>query len=114
MERHGKSRAAVTRPEDAFAKALREIRVEHGVSQESLGFESGYHRTYMSMLERGKVNPSLRTILSLAAVLDVPAADIVRRVEAILGKKWRRPEKSEGGSEDAPAKRRGRPIKPPA
>jgi transcriptional regulator with XRE-family HTH domain len=44
------------------------------MSQELLGFESGYHRTYISLLERGKMNPSLRPILSIAAALKMPAA----------------------------------------
>ncbi|HLG96907.1 MAG TPA: helix-turn-helix transcriptional regulator [Bryobacteraceae bacterium] len=83
-------------PEQAFAKALREVRNERGVSQEDLAFESGYHRTYVGLLERAKMNPSLRTILALAAVLETPAAEIVRRVEGHLGKPWR-PEKEERG-----------------
>jgi len=37
-------------PEKAFGKVLREIRQEHSLSQEDLGFESGYHRTYISLL----------------------------------------------------------------
>jgi hypothetical protein len=32
-------------PEEAFGKVLREIRDEPSLSQEELGFESGYHRT---------------------------------------------------------------------
>ncbi len=90
MQRPGRNRAEPATPELAFAKALREIRAERGISQEEVGFESGYHRTYISMLERGKMNPSLRTILSLASVLDVPAAEIMRRVESQLGRKWKR------------------------
>ena len=35
------------------------------------------------------MNPSLRTILSLATALDFPAVEIVRRVEAVLGKGWK-------------------------
>jgi transcriptional regulator with XRE-family HTH domain len=64
------------------------------LSQEKLGFESGYHRTYISMLERGTMNPSLRTILSLASALNFDASELVRRVEGHLGKRWRRPEKA--------------------
>ncbi len=60
------------------------------MSQERLGFESGYHRTYISLLERGLQNPSLRTILSLASALDIPAAALVQRVEARLGKSWKK------------------------
>ena len=78
-------------PEQAFAKALREFRRKSSISQEELGFESGYHRTYISMLERGKMNPSLRTLLSLATALKTPAAEIVTRVERLLGAPWQRP-----------------------
>jgi transcriptional regulator with XRE-family HTH domain len=60
------------------------------LSQEELGFESGYHRTYIGMLERGLMNPTLRTILSVASALEVPAGEIVQRVEAALGKGWKR------------------------
>jgi len=87
MQRHGKQRLT---PEQAFAKVLREVRKERGLSQEGLGFESGYHRTYIGMLERGLMNPTLRTILSVASALEVPAGELVGRVEAALGKGWKR------------------------
>jgi len=90
MKRQGTSRLAAVTPEQAFAKALREIRTEKGISQEALGLDANYHRTYISLLERGKMNPSLRTILSIAAVLAIPAADLVSRVEAHLGGPWKR------------------------
>ena len=77
-------------PDEAFAQALRRARTQRGISQEALGFESGYHRTYISMLERGQMNPSLRTILSLAAALETPAAQLVQDVEKLLGSPWRR------------------------
>jgi transcriptional regulator with XRE-family HTH domain len=96
MKRHAKSKPTTVLPEAAFAKALREIRTEHGVSQETLGLDAGYHRTYISLLERGKMNPTLRTILSIAAVLGIPARDIVERVERHLGGPW----KKEPGDDD--------------
>lgn len=80
-------------PEEAFAKALREVRKERGLSQEALGFDSGYHRTYIGMLERGLMNPSLRTILSLSSALEISAGDFIGRVERSLGKPWHRPER---------------------
>ena len=72
-------------PEHAFAQALRHARKRRGLSQEALGFESGYHRTYISMLERAQMNPSLRTILSIATALDIPAAQLVGDVENCSG-----------------------------
>jgi transcriptional regulator with XRE-family HTH domain len=68
-------------PEKAFGKVLREIRNEHSLSQEELGFESGYHRTYISLLERGKKSPSLNTVFQLGAVLGVSPSEILRRTE---------------------------------
>lgn len=82
-------------PEKAFAAALREARKSRGLSQEQLGFESGYHRTYVGMLERGLMNPTLRTILSLSAALKTPAGELVQRVEDSVGSQWRKTEKAE-------------------
>jgi transcriptional regulator with XRE-family HTH domain len=67
--------------EAVFSETLREIRKENGFSQERLALESGYHRTYVGMLERGQQNPTLRTITRLAKVLGVPATAIISRFE---------------------------------
>jgi transcriptional regulator with XRE-family HTH domain len=93
MQRHAKRRLT---PEDAFANVLRDLRKKAGLSQEQLGFESGYHRTYMSMLERGLMNPSLRTILSVATALKMSGGELVGFVESALGDPWREPEKKVG------------------
>jgi transcriptional regulator with XRE-family HTH domain len=68
----------------AFARVLMTLREERGITQESLAFESGYHPKYISLLERGKYNPSLTTILEIANALDISGADLVRRVESLL------------------------------
>lgn len=39
--------------EKIVGKELRAIRLEKQMTQEGLGFESGLHRTYISMIERG-------------------------------------------------------------
>jgi len=72
-------------PEEAFGKVLREIRHEHSLSQEELGLESNYHRTYISLLERGRKSPSLNTIFQLAATLGISASEILRRTEVRIG-----------------------------
>jgi DNA-binding XRE family transcriptional regulator len=57
---------------------------ERGLSQEQLGFDSGYHRTYISFLEPGKKNPTLSTVFDLAETLRMPAWELIREVEALL------------------------------
>lgn len=67
--------------EDAFGLTLQDLRKVRKISQEELGFESGYHRTYISQLERGRKSPSLRTIFQLAVALKTSPSEIVLRVE---------------------------------
>lgn len=60
---------------------LRKAREAAGLSQERLAFKAGVHRTYISMLERGKASPTLDTLLRVCKVLRVRASDIVRKLE---------------------------------
>lgn len=78
------SRAGLT-PEQAFGVVLQRLRHERRWSQEQLGFESGYHRTYISLLERGLKSPSLATVFHLATALQVAPAEVVRRTEEQVG-----------------------------
>lgn len=64
-----------------FGEVLQQLRRKRGLSQEEFGFECDLHRTYISLLERGKRIPSLTTIIQLARVLNVPPSEIVRLVE---------------------------------
>jgi transcriptional regulator with XRE-family HTH domain len=70
--------------EEFFGQALREYRKQRGLTQEELAFQSGYHATYIGQLERGTKSPSLRTIMSLAAVLKTRGSELLKRVEALL------------------------------
>jgi DNA-binding XRE family transcriptional regulator len=74
-------------PERAFGQALREVRLERGLSQEELALEGGFDRTYISLLERGVQSPTLRTVFKLSEVLHTRASEIVRRTEMRLEKK---------------------------
>lgn len=79
------SKAPYDAPERrAFGRALAQLRQERLLSQEKLGFQSGYHPKYISLLERGKYSPSLTTILELADALQITASYLVRRVEKLL------------------------------
>jgi len=56
------------------------------MSQEELAAQSGYHRTYISLLERGQKSASLRTLFNLAEVLQVRASSLVKKVEELRAK----------------------------
>jgi len=68
--------------EKAFGFTLRGLRQDRGLSQENLGFESGYHRTYISLLERGQKSPSLQTIFTLSKALKIEPSEMIRQVES--------------------------------
>jgi transcriptional regulator with XRE-family HTH domain len=71
-------------PEKAFGQALREIRQGKEISQEKLGLDAGFDRTYISLIERGINSPTIRTVVKLAGVLKVPPSKIVIRMEQFL------------------------------
>jgi transcriptional regulator with XRE-family HTH domain len=77
-------------PEKAFGQVLREIRQARKLSQEQLGFDAGFDRTYISLLERGIRSPTLRAIFRLADVLDTPSSVIIQRTEALVSQKPKR------------------------
>ena len=74
-------------PEEAFGIVLKERRNALKLSQEKLAFQAGLDRTFISMLERGKRQPSLTSILILAEALDVPAEQMVKKTKIILAKR---------------------------
>ncbi len=55
----------------AFGKSVRELRLLQGISQEELADKCGFARSYMSRIERGKGNPSLVAIKTIADALEV-------------------------------------------
>ncbi len=67
----------------AFGDALRELRAEHGMSQEAVALEAGLNRGYYSGVERGVRNVSLANIVKIADALGVPASAVLMRAEAI-------------------------------
>ena len=70
--------------EKAFGEELQKAREKSGLTQEKLGFESGYHRTYISQLERGLKSPTLKAIFSLAKALGLNPTGLLKGVEARL------------------------------
>ena len=73
-------------PEQAFGATLKKVRRMQGRSQQWLADKSGYHRTYIGLLEHGHKSPSLRTIFNIAATLQVKPSEILAGVEGLLGR----------------------------
>jgi transcriptional regulator with XRE-family HTH domain len=61
----------------SFGYSLRHFRKAKMLSQEDLGLKSGLDRTYISGLERGKRNPTLKIINILAKNLEIPISYLV-------------------------------------
>jgi len=57
---------------------IRNFRNELGLSQEGLAFRCGFDRTYISMLERGKRNPSYLNLLKLSKGLNIEISRLVK------------------------------------
>lgn len=54
-----------------FGAALRQFRLEAGLTQEALGFEAHLQRNYISKLELGEYQPTLTTLYKLADALSI-------------------------------------------
>ena len=68
----------------ALGREIKKAREALQKSQEALAFEAGIHRTYVSLLERGKKSPTLVVIVRLAHALNVKPSELLRRVEVTL------------------------------
>jgi transcriptional regulator with XRE-family HTH domain len=68
-------------PSVAFGELLRKRRTEQKMSQDALAAKSGYERAFISLIERGKTNPSLRSIFDICTALDIKPSVFIRRVE---------------------------------
>ena len=58
---------------------VREARIRLGISQEELAFRASMKRSYVSDMERGTRNPSIKAIGRIAAALGVEPASLLAR-----------------------------------
>jgi transcriptional regulator with XRE-family HTH domain len=70
----------VPEPLDAFTANLRRARNERGLSQEAVGDRAGMTQSQYGRIERGEVDPSIKTLARLATALEVAASDLLRGV----------------------------------
>jgi transcriptional regulator with XRE-family HTH domain len=70
--------------EQAFGRVLKELRKESKLSQENLALETDLDRTYISLLERGLRQPTLKTIFRLSKPLQIAPSQFLLKIEEIL------------------------------
>jgi transcriptional regulator with XRE-family HTH domain len=78
--------------EEAFGEVIRELRKAHQISQEKLAEGSNLDRSFISLLECGRKQPSLITIFQLAKALNLTASKILSLAEEKIKTQPRRRE----------------------
>lgn len=64
-----------------FGDNVRNLRLEHGYSQEEFAELVGVHRTYIGMIERGEKNVTLETIRRLSQALNTSISSLTKGIE---------------------------------
>ena len=60
-----------------FGLRIRQLRSEKNLSQEKLSFSTGFHRTYIGMVERGERNISLTNMAVFAKVFKITISELL-------------------------------------
>ena len=68
----------------AFGAAVRALRTERGIAQESLAHLAGIERSHMGKVERGEHMPTLALIFKIASALECSTAVLMSEAESQL------------------------------
>ncbi|MBX9615937.1 MAG: helix-turn-helix domain-containing protein [Caulobacteraceae bacterium] len=60
-----------------MGRNIRRVRGAHGLSQEEVAFRAGMKRSYLSELELGRRNPTVRALERLAHALNIDPRDLL-------------------------------------
>ncbi|RKN77175.1 XRE family transcriptional regulator [Paenibacillus ginsengarvi] len=64
-----------------IGKTLKAIRIKQSLSQEDLAHECGVDRSYISMIEVGRNEPSVSKIFDLCRGLNIKPSEFIKLVE---------------------------------
>jgi transcriptional regulator with XRE-family HTH domain len=68
-------------PQIGLGKAIRQLRTESELSQETLGHRADIHPTWISHIESGRINPTWGNVRRIAKGLKVPLAQLADLAE---------------------------------
>lgn len=72
-------------PGVAFGRVLRMVRKESGLTQEQLAHAAEIDRTFVSMIERGTRQPTVRILFRLASAMQVAPSRLIQLTEVQAG-----------------------------
>jgi transcriptional regulator with XRE-family HTH domain len=61
-----------------FGDRIRSLRIQENLSQEQLSYKTGFHRTYIGMIERGERNISLTNMAVFAKAFNVTVDELLK------------------------------------
>ena len=73
-------------PQIGLGKAIRKLRQENELSQETLGHRAEIHPTWISHIESGRVNPTWGNVRKIAIGLDVSLPRLAAMAEELEAK----------------------------
>jgi transcriptional regulator with XRE-family HTH domain len=65
----------------ALGKRIKVLRAKRGFSQEAFADHCGLHRTAMSLIERGKRVPNLRTLVTISEGFGITLSELLRGID---------------------------------
>ena len=66
-----------------FGEQLKNFRKERNISQEELAFRAELDRTYISGIECGKRNPTLKILVKLAVSLNMKPSELLMNLHSL-------------------------------
>ncbi len=67
-----------------FGSTLKQVRTKAGITQQNLALDCELDRTYISLLERGLRQPTIKTLFALSRYLDIKPSRLVKMIEEKL------------------------------
>jgi transcriptional regulator with XRE-family HTH domain len=65
-----------TEPQPGLGKAIKQVRLERGLSQEEVGRRAEIHPTWISHIESGRNNPAWGSVRRIAAALEISLSEL--------------------------------------